>query len=82
MTGNGYETESGWWAENGIQIGYGTTGQIIWDTVLNCRVNNPDWLSTGILIVGSDGVQSCLMRASDENRHPTPCSSRVRQDFE
>jgi hypothetical protein len=54
--GNGYEVGSGWWAENGIQIGYGATGEILNNLVYNCRVNNPSWSSTGILIVGSDNV--------------------------
>jgi hypothetical protein len=56
VTGNGYEAGSGWWAENGIQIGYGATGEILNNLVTNCRVNNPSWSSTGILIVGSDNV--------------------------
>ncbi|MEW5825504.1 MAG: right-handed parallel beta-helix repeat-containing protein [Candidatus Bipolaricaulota bacterium] len=56
VVGNGYEAGSGWWAENGIQIGYGATGEILDNTVMDCRVNNPSWSSTGILIVGSDDV--------------------------
>ncbi len=56
VTGNGLETSTGWWAENGIQIGYGATGQIIGNTVSGHWVNNPSWTSTGILVVGSDDV--------------------------
>ncbi len=56
VTGNGLEAATGWWAENGIQIGYGATGQIIGNVVSNHWVNNPNWTSTGILVVGSDGV--------------------------
>ncbi len=56
VTGNGLEAATGWWAENGIQIGYGATGQIVGNVVSNHWVNNPNWTSTGILVVGSDGV--------------------------
>ena len=57
MVGNGYEAGTDWWAENGIQIGYGATGEISRQPLsTNCRVNNPSWSSTGILIVGSDNV--------------------------
>jgi len=56
VAGNGYEAGTNWWAENGIQIGYGATGQILENTVLNCRVHNASWSSSGIIIVGSDNV--------------------------
>ncbi|GAB4307150.1 MAG: hypothetical protein Kow0097_07160 [Candidatus Bipolaricaulota bacterium] len=64
VIGNGLEAFSGWWAENGIQIGYGAEGQIIGNTVLNCRVNNPNWSSTGILVVGSDEILVAANTAS------------------
>ena len=56
VTGNGLEAATGWWAENGIQIGYGATGQIVANVVSNHWVNNPAWVATGILVVGTDGV--------------------------
>jgi len=56
VVGNGLEAGSGWWGENGIQFGYGVTGSVIGNTVLNCRMNSPLWSSTGILIVGTDAV--------------------------
>ncbi len=54
--GNGLETETGWWAENGIQVAYGASGYIVGNEVFNCTVNNPNWASTGILVVDTDGV--------------------------
>gem|GEM_PF-1929562 len=56
VLGNGLESETGWWAENGIQFGYGTTGYIKGNEVLNCTVNNPFWAASGILVVDTDGV--------------------------
>ena len=49
VVGNGLETETGWWAENGIQIAWGAGGDIINNTVSNCEVNNPYWVATGIM---------------------------------
>jgi len=54
--GNGFEDETGWWAENGIQISLGTAGYVRGNTVYNCTVNNPNWLASGILITDTDGV--------------------------
>ena len=54
--GNGLEPETDWWAENGIQVGYGATGYIVDNRVFNCTVNNPNWAASGILIVDTDGV--------------------------
>ncbi|MGC9307947.1 MAG: right-handed parallel beta-helix repeat-containing protein, partial [Thermoplasmatota archaeon] len=48
--GNGLETATGWWAENGIQIGHGAGGSITGNTVTDCQVNNPSWVSCGIMI--------------------------------
>ncbi|HPD07245.1 MAG TPA: hypothetical protein PLC08_05205 [Candidatus Bipolaricaulis sp.] len=56
VTGNGLEAATGWWAENGIQIGYGATGQVVGNVVSNHWVNHPDWVATGILVVGADDV--------------------------
>ena len=56
VTGNGLESGTGWWAENGIQIGYGATGEIVGNTVTDCRVNNPYWASTAILVVDTHDV--------------------------
>jgi len=49
VLGNGLETGSGWWAENGIQIAWGAGGSIIENNVSGCQVNNPDWVATGIM---------------------------------
>ena len=46
--GNGLETGSTWWAENGIQVGWAATGTIIGNRVYDCRVNSPDWTASGI----------------------------------
>jgi len=48
------ETETGWWAENGIQVGCGATALIQSNEVYNCTVNNPDWAATGILVVDTE----------------------------
>jgi len=50
VAGNGLETETGWWAENGIQIAWGAGGNVIGNIVSNCEVNNQYWVATGILI--------------------------------
>ncbi|MEM3627875.1 MAG: right-handed parallel beta-helix repeat-containing protein [Candidatus Bathyarchaeia archaeon] len=49
--GNGLETETNWWAENGIQIAYGAKAHVVGNEVFDCMVNNPSWASTGILVV-------------------------------
>lgn len=49
--GNGLETGTGWWAENGIQFGYGAGGFIVGNIVTDCQVNNPSWASTGIMLI-------------------------------
>ena len=54
--GNGLETETGWWAENGIQVGYGATAHVVGNHVYDCTVNNPSWSATGIMAVDTDGV--------------------------
>jgi parallel beta-helix repeat protein len=51
VTGNGLEPYAGWWAENGIQISYGAGGSIIENKVTDCKVNNPYYVSTGILVI-------------------------------
>jgi parallel beta-helix repeat protein len=56
VIGNGFEPETGWWAENGIQLGYGATGQIVENVVTDCWSNSA-WSSTGILVVGTEGVE-------------------------
>ncbi|QAA76237.1 MAG: hypothetical protein BIP78_0471 [Candidatus Bipolaricaulis sibiricus] len=56
VTGNGLEAATGWWAENGIQVSYGATGQVVGNVVSNHWVNNPYWTASGILVVGSDNV--------------------------
>ncbi len=54
--GNGLESETGWWAENGIQVGYGATAHVKGNYVYNCTVNNPYWSATGILVVDTSDV--------------------------
>jgi len=54
VLGNGLETETGWWAENGIQVGYGAAALIQGNEVYNCTVNNPNWAATGILVVDTE----------------------------
>jgi hypothetical protein len=54
--GNGLESETGWWAENGIQLGLGATGRIKGNHVYNCTVNNPYWSASGILVVDTSDV--------------------------
>ncbi|KAA0007406.1 MAG: hypothetical protein FE045_00275, partial [Thermoplasmata archaeon] len=49
--GNGLENDTGWWAENGLQFGWGASGTVEGNKVYNCRVNNPSWASSGIIIV-------------------------------
>ena len=56
VTGNGLEDAEGWWAENGIQIGYGATAIVSGNLVTQCWVNNPNWTATGILVVSTDNV--------------------------
>jgi len=56
VIGNGLETATGWWAENGIQIGYGATGVISGNYVTQCWVNSEDWTATGILVASTDNV--------------------------
>jgi parallel beta-helix repeat protein len=50
VTGNGLESGTNWWAENGIQISVGAGGDIIENIVSDCQVNNPSWVSSGILV--------------------------------
>jgi parallel beta-helix repeat protein len=52
--GNGLETLTGWWAENGIQIGFQASGSIYGNQVYNCRCNNVNWGSSGILLYASN----------------------------
>ena len=54
--GNGLEPETDWWAENGIQVGYGASGEVIGNQVFNCTVNNPNWAASGIIIVDTHEV--------------------------
>ena len=54
--GNGFEPETGWWAENGIQVGYGASGEVIGNQVFNCTVNNPNYAASGIMIVDTHEV--------------------------
>ena len=54
VLGNGLENESGWWAENGIQVGYGATASIQDNEVYDCTVNSTNWAATGILIVDTE----------------------------
>ncbi len=51
VVGNGLENGSGWWAENGIQIGYGSHAYVNDNNVTQCKVNSPSWVSTGILVI-------------------------------
>jgi parallel beta-helix repeat protein len=58
VVGNGLEAGTNWWGENGIQIGYGAGGSIIDNNVSQCLVRNPNWVSTGILVISAaQGVQ-------------------------
>ncbi|MGC9530195.1 MAG: right-handed parallel beta-helix repeat-containing protein [Candidatus Bipolaricaulaceae bacterium] len=56
VIGNGPEAATDWWAENGIQIGYGATGVISGNLVTQCWVNSPSWTATGILVASTDDV--------------------------
>ncbi len=55
VTGNGLETGTGWWAENGIQILYGADGNIIENDIKDCLVNNPIRVSSGIMVSDASG---------------------------
>jgi parallel beta-helix repeat protein len=58
VVGNGMESGTGWWAENGIQVSYGAKANVTSNDVSDCQVNNPSWASTGILIHdAADGVE-------------------------
>ena len=50
VTGNGLEIGTDWRAENGIQINYGASGNIIGNIIKDCLVNNPNRISSGIMI--------------------------------
>lgn len=64
--GNGLETETNWWAENGIQIGWGASGNIEGNNVYSCRCNNPGWASTAIMIYsGFDEILGNHVEDSD-----------------
>ncbi len=54
--GNGLEEETGWWAENGIQLGLGSFGIIENNKVYDCQVNSPYWASTAIMIIDTSNV--------------------------
>jgi hypothetical protein len=49
VIGNGFEPMTGWWADNGIQIGYGAGG-IVSENTLDDFYSNSAWYSTAILI--------------------------------
>jgi len=55
LTGNGFEGETGWWADNGIQFGYGASGQIVGNTVTGHWSNSP-WGASGIIIASTSNV--------------------------
>lgn len=55
VTGNGFEGETGWWADNGIQFGYGASGQIVGNTVTGHWSNSP-WGASGIIIASTANV--------------------------
>ncbi|MCK5828195.1 right-handed parallel beta-helix repeat-containing protein, partial [Candidatus Bipolaricaulota bacterium] len=55
LTGNGFEGETGWWADNGIQFGYGATGQIVGNTVTG-HWSNSAWGASGIIIASTSNV--------------------------
>jgi len=55
LTGNGFEAGTNWWADNGIQFGYGASGQIIDNTVTGHWSNSP-WGASGIIIVSTENV--------------------------
>jgi len=44
------------WAPNGIQIGWGATGQILTNTVRANGWPGTEWTGSGIIIAGSEGV--------------------------
>ncbi|MBC7255290.1 MAG: right-handed parallel beta-helix repeat-containing protein, partial [Chloroflexi bacterium] len=44
------------WAPNGIQIGWGATGEILTNTVRANGWPGTDWTGSGIIIAGSEGV--------------------------
>ncbi|MEM2119234.1 MAG: right-handed parallel beta-helix repeat-containing protein, partial [Candidatus Bathyarchaeia archaeon] len=57
VAGNGLEIETGWWAENGIQIAWGAGGTVSNNTVTDCQVNNEYWVATGVMAYkAADGV--------------------------
>ncbi|MFC2083054.1 right-handed parallel beta-helix repeat-containing protein [Candidatus Bipolaricaulota bacterium] len=55
LTGNGFEGETGWWADNGIQFGYGASGQIVGNTITGHWSNSP-WGASGIIIASTANV--------------------------
>lgn len=55
LIGNGFEAGTNWWADNGIQFGYGASGQIIDNTVTGHWSNSP-WGASGIIIVSTENV--------------------------
>jgi PKD repeat protein len=57
VIGNGFEPMTGWWADNGIQIGYGAGG-IVSENTLDDFYSNSAWYSTAILIYdAASGVE-------------------------
>ena len=44
------------WAQNGIQFGYGATGQVMRNTVDSSWYVGDDWTASGVLVFESDGV--------------------------
>lgn len=64
--GNGLESGTNWWAENGIQIGFQASGTIEGNYVYDCRVNNPSWASTGIMLYsGNDDIKNNYVEDCD-----------------
>jgi len=55
VMGNGLESATGWWAENGIQIGYEATGTVKENEVYDCMYND-GWASSGIIVAGTVDV--------------------------
>lgn len=45
------------WAPNGVQVGYGATGNVIDNHITDNRWSGTNWAASGIIVFESDGVQ-------------------------
>jgi hypothetical protein len=80
VTGNG-PLPMGNWAQNGIQLSGGATGNVIGNTVSGCSILNPSWAASGILCYlssGSVNVNSNDIIENEVNVYLASCSADVR----